>query len=105
MTTEPITNIKNTRRVDLDWLRVLAVLLLVPFHNAVIFIHDPQAVMYVKDEIGSSFLNHFAGWIHQFHMPLLFYVSGAATYFSLKKRETGQLYQRTIYQHFSFTRL
>lgn len=90
MTTETITNINNTRRVDLDWLRVLAVLLLVPFHSAVIFIHDPQAVMYVKDEIGSSFLNHFAGWIHQFHMPLLFYVSGAATYFSLKKRETGQ---------------
>jgi peptidoglycan/LPS O-acetylase OafA/YrhL len=84
------TEIKNMRRVDLDWLRVLAVLLLVPFHSALIFIHDPQVVMYVKDGLSSNFLNRFAGWIHQFHMPLLFYVSGAATYFSLKKRKGGQ---------------
>lgn len=80
----------NTRRVDLDWLRVIAVLLLVPFHSALIFILDPQVVMYVKDEIQSPFLNGFACWIHQFHMPLLFYISGAATYFSLKKRNLGQ---------------
>jgi len=90
MTTETITDIKNIRRVDLDWLRVMAVLLLVPFHSALIFIPDPHVVMYVKDGINSSFLNRFAGWIHQFHMPLLFYVSGAATYFSLKKRKGGQ---------------
>ncbi|MEN6452701.1 MAG: hypothetical protein ABFD10_00470 [Prolixibacteraceae bacterium] len=74
MTTEPIVDIKKARRVDLDWLRVLAVLLLVPFHSALIFISDPNVIMYVKDEINSSFLNHFAGWTHQFHMPVLFYV-------------------------------
>jgi surface polysaccharide O-acyltransferase-like enzyme len=90
MTTKTISNIPTPRRVDLDWLRVLAVLLLVPFHSALIFIHDPNVVMYVKDEASSSFLNHFAGWIHQFHMPLLFFVSGAATYFSLKKRKGRQ---------------
>ena len=76
MTTETNINIKNARRVDLDWLRVLAVLLLVPFHSALIFIHDPQVVMYVKDEISSSFLNHFAGWIHQFHMHFYFMFQG-----------------------------
>lgn len=90
MTAETSINIKGTRRTDLDWLRVLAVLLLVPFHSALIFIADPQVVMYVKDGVNSSFLNRFAGWIHQFHMPLLFYVSGAATFFSLKKRGGGQ---------------
>jgi peptidoglycan/LPS O-acetylase OafA/YrhL len=90
MTTETIMNMKNARRTDLDWLRVLAVLLLVPFHSALIFILDPHVVMYVKDGVNSSLLNRFAGWIHQFHMPLLFYVSGAATYFSLKKRKGGQ---------------
>jgi peptidoglycan/LPS O-acetylase OafA/YrhL len=93
MMTETIVNMKNTRRVDLDWLRVFAVLLLVPFHSALIFIQDPHVVMYVKDEINSSFLNQLAGWIHQFHMPLLFYVSGAATYFSLKKRKGGQYFK------------
>ena len=78
----------NKRRVDIDWLRILAVLLLVPFHSALIFNHEPQVVMYVKDATNSFFLNRFAGWIHQFHMPLLFYVSGAATYFSLQKRSS-----------------
>lgn len=93
MKSETIIDSNNTRRADLDWLRVLAVLLLVPFHSAIIFILDPNAVMYVKDGVNSSFLNHFAGWIHQFHMPLLFYVSGAATYFSLRKREAGQYFK------------
>jgi len=83
-------DITNTRRYDLDWLRVLAVLLLVPFHSALIFNLDPQAVMYVKDTVNSPFLDRLTGWIHQFHMPLLFYVSGAATYFSLKTRKGGQ---------------
>lgn len=53
--------IKDVRRVDLDWIRVFAVLLLVPFHSALIFIPDPDVIMYVKDETYSSFLNHFAG--------------------------------------------
>lgn len=79
-------NIITERRVDIDWLRILAVLLLVPFHSALIFIHEPHIIIYVRDATESSFLYHFSGWIHQFHMPLLFYVSGAATYFSLKKR-------------------
>ncbi|MFA7089327.1 MAG: acyltransferase family protein [Bacteroidales bacterium] len=83
-------DITNTRRNDLDWLRVLAVLLLVPFHSALIFNLNPQAVMYVKDTVNSPFLDRLTRWIHQFHMPLLFYVSGAATYFSLKKRKGGQ---------------
>lgn len=80
----------TSRRYDLDWLRVIAVFLLVPFHSALIFIHDPNVVMYVKDEASSSALNYFAGWLHQFHMPLLFYIAGAATFFSLQKRRAGQ---------------
>lgn len=47
--------------------------------------------MYVKDTVGSSFLDIFAGWIHQFHMPVLFYVAGASSFFALKKR-TGSQY-------------
>lgn len=81
---------KPARRTDLDWIRVLAVLLLVPFHGALIFVLSPYAVMYVKDTVGSSFLDIFSGWIHQFHMPILFYVAGASTFFALKKRTAAQ---------------
>lgn len=78
------------RRNDLDWLRVLAVLLLVPFHAALIFVQDPNSIMYVKDTRNSEFLASMAGFIHQFHMPLLFAISGAASGLALGVRSPGQ---------------
>jgi hypothetical protein len=73
----------NQRRYDIDWLRVMGVLLLVPFHAAQIFILDPNSIMYVKDTINSRGLTWMGGFIHMWHMPLLFIVSGSATYFAL----------------------
>lgn len=90
------TPILSARRNDLDWLRVLAVLLLVPFHAALIFVLSPYAVMYVKDVENSRFLDIFAGWIHQFHMPILFYVAGASSFFALAKRTGGQYLKERI---------
>ena len=54
------------RRYDLDWLRVLGVLLLVPFHVALIFVLDPYTIMYIKDVVNSRLLaeaksNHTGG--------------------------------------------
>jgi glucan biosynthesis protein C len=79
----------SSRRNDLDWLRVLAVLLLVPFHSALIFVMDPDSIMYIKDTVNSGFLDHVASFIHQFHMPLLFVISGASTYLALGFRSSG----------------
>ena len=80
----------SQRRYDIDWLRVLGVLLLVPFHAAQIFILDPNSIMYVKDTINSRALIRMAGFIHMWHMPMLFFISGSATYFALCFRSTGQ---------------
>ena len=74
------------RRTDLDWLRIIAVLLLVPLHSSLVFNLHPEVVMYIKDHVDSNLLGRLAGWVHQFHMPLLFYVAGASSYFALKKR-------------------
>ena len=89
----------HERRYDLDWLRVLAVLLLVPFHVALIFVLDPNSIMYIKDVLNSRVLDEAAGFVHMWHMPLLFIVSGAATYFALGFRSAGQ------YLHERFLRL
>jgi glucans biosynthesis protein C len=78
------------RRYDLDWLRVLGVLLLVPFHVALIFVLDPHSIMYVKDVVNSPALDTAAGFVHMWHMPLLFIISGSATYFALGFRSAGQ---------------
>lgn len=80
----------HERHYDLDWLRVLAVLLLVPFHVALIFVLDPNSIMYIKDVLNSRVLDEAAGFVHMWHMPLLFVVSGAATYFALGFRSAGQ---------------
>lgn len=82
--------IVSQRRHDIDWLRVLGVLLLVPFHATQIFILDPNAIMYIKDTINSIALLRMAGFMHMWHMPMLFIVAGSATYFALGFRTAGQ---------------
>jgi glucans biosynthesis protein C len=79
----------SERRYDLDWLRVLGVLLLVPFHVALIFVLDPNSIMYVKDVVNSPVLDEAAGFVHLLHMPLLFAISGASTYYALGFRSAG----------------
>lgn len=85
-----VENNSSVRRVDLDWLRVLAVLLLVPFHAALTFVLDPNSIVYIKDTVNSVFLARMAGFIHQFHMPLLFAISGASAFFALNVRSSGK---------------
>ena len=78
------------RRHDLDWLRVLGVLLLIPFHVALIFVLDPFTIMYIRDSFNSRVLADVTGFIHMWHMPMLFMISGAATYFALGVRPAGE---------------
>lgn len=77
---------QKIRRHDLDWLRVIGVLLLVPFHSALIFALGRQYVVYIKDTVQSDVLLKIAGFIYIWHMPLLFLIAGAATWFALDVR-------------------
>jgi len=78
------------RRFDLDWLRVLAVLLLVPFHSALVFVQNPAYIVYLKDQVQSDLLMWLANFIALWHMPLLFAIAGASTWFALGRRTPGQ---------------
>lgn len=89
---------KPERRCDIDWLRILAVLLLIPFHTARIF--DPFDPFYVKNAERSTALGYGAiKVLHPWHMPLLFLLAGAATWFAIGFRSGGQ------YVRERFTRL
>jgi glucan biosynthesis protein C len=79
---------KPERRHDIDWLRVLAVLLLFPFHTARIF--NIGEDFYVKNEQLSSALSYLVIYFSPWHMPLFFVLAGAATYFALQFRSGGQ---------------
>lgn len=79
MTSEPK---KRARRYDVDWLRVIAVCVLVLFHTAAIF-NPYDGLRLIKGEtiktlaVGSAF-------IHEWRLSILFIVSGAGSYFALR---------------------
>ena len=84
------TESKIARVYYIDWLRVLAVLLLIPFHSARIFdIWDP---FYAKNATTSSFLSYSViTLLNQWQIPLLFLLAGASTWYALRIR-SGQHY-------------
>ncbi len=73
------------RRYDIDWLRVIAVLLLFPYHIARIFNLDEE--FYVKSATLSKGLTYFVEYLGPWHMPLLFFLAGASTWFALSHRD------------------
>jgi glucans biosynthesis protein C len=84
-----VEEVRVSRRIHyIDWLRVLAVLLLFPFHVSRVFnFGDP---FYVKSVHQSMALSYALGFIDRWHMPLLFVLAGASTYLALGRRSIGQ---------------
>jgi glucans biosynthesis protein C len=79
----------GVRRVYfIDWLRILALLLLFPFHTMRVF--DTGDPFYVKASTLSDAVTGVIDFISVWHMPLLFFLAGCSTYFALRKRSGGQ---------------
>jgi peptidoglycan/LPS O-acetylase OafA/YrhL len=78
-----------TRRHDLDWLRVFACYLLIPFHVGMVF--NPAPFFHVRnDEVSFAFLV-LCGFISLWHMPLLFLLAGWSAFASLQRRGASGL--------------
>jgi peptidoglycan/LPS O-acetylase OafA/YrhL len=75
------------RRYDIDWLRIGAVLLLFPFHAARIF--NLGEDFYVRNATASKSLSYIVEFLNPWHMPLLFLLAGASTWFALSYRGAG----------------
>lgn len=82
----PSSSLK-TRRFELDWLRVLAILAIFFFHSARFF--DPNE-WHVKNPTTYPGLNLPAAVVLNWIMPLIFVISGASTYYALNKRSAGE---------------
>jgi hypothetical protein len=82
-----ITEQPGGRRADIAWLRILAVLLLFPFHTARVF--DVWDEFYVKNDQLSTALTWLIAYMEPWHMPLLFLLAGAASWFALGRRSGG----------------
>ena len=86
----PASTERLDRSYDLDWLRVLVIFNLVPYHAAWMmvridgFSHIPQA------GLGASLLNYYLVFFAIWHMALLFFLAGATANISLRHRRPGE---------------
>lgn len=84
----------QVRRRELDWLRALVVFGLIPFHTAVIFIGAQGD--YVRNAQSSWLLARLVAFISFWGIPVLFFVSGAATRYSLSMRSNRRYVEERI---------
>jgi peptidoglycan/LPS O-acetylase OafA/YrhL len=76
----------DQRKHYVDWVRVLAFFLLIFFHCAMPFVTFGWEIKNKEHSIG---LSRLIWWLHQWRIPLLFFISGVGTYFSLQRRSVG----------------
>lgn len=76
------------RQYYIDWIRVIAFLILIVFHCAMPFVGFYH--WEVRNSTSSIWIDRLIIWIHQWRLPLLFFISGTGIYFSLRKRSVGK---------------
>ena len=77
------------RRYDLDWLRVIAFALLMLFHTGMLF---STWDWHVKNFETSDAFDAVMRFLHQWRMPLLFFISGSAVWFAMERYSTWQYF-------------
>ena len=82
----------NQRRNDLDWVRILAFALLVPYHVGMYYVTWDW---HVKSPMAGSMLEPFMILTAPWRMLLLFFISGVATAYLKAKSSNGFLAKRS----------
>ncbi len=87
----PHTNNNSMRRYDIDWIRVIAIGLLLIYHVAIGF--QPWGVMigFIANPDPWQSLWLPMSMLNIWRIPLLFFVSGMGVYFALQNRNWGEL--------------
>ncbi len=81
----------SERRHDIDWLRVIAIGLLLIYHIAIIFQPWAMFIGFIKSDESLESLWIPMTMLNVWRIPLLFYVSGMGLYFAMRKRNWKQL--------------
>ena len=79
------------RRHDIDWLRVIAIGLLLIYHIAILFQPWAMFIGFIKSDELLEGLWKPMTLLNVWRIPLLFYVSGMGLYFAMRKRNWKQL--------------
>jgi glucan biosynthesis protein C len=79
------------RRHDIDWLRVIAIGLLLIYHIAIIFQPWAMFIGFIRSDEPVEALWTPMTMLNIWRIPLLFFVSGMGLYFAMRKRNWQQL--------------
>lgn len=79
------------RRYDIDWLRVIAIGLLLIYHIAIVFQPWAMFIGFIRSEESMENLWLPMTMLNVWRIPFLFFVSGMGLYFAMKKRNIRQL--------------
>lgn len=82
-----------TRRYDIDWLRVIAIALLLLYHVAIGFQSWGLMIGFITNSEAWESLWIPMALLNVWRIPLLFFVSGMGVYFALQNRSWKQLLQ------------
>ncbi|TLF47005.1 acyltransferase family protein [Maribacter aurantiacus] len=82
---------KTQRRYDIDWLRVIAIGLLLIYHIAIVFQPWAMFLGFIRSENSWEGLWKPMNMLNVWRIPFLFFVSGMGVYFAMKKRTWKQL--------------
>lgn len=86
-----------TRRYDIDWLRVIAIGLLLLYHVTIGFQKWGLMIGFITNDDSLDTLWIPMAMLNVWRIPILFFVSGMGVYFAIQKREWKQLLkERTI---------
>lgn len=81
------------RFYDIDWLRVIGMMLIFSFHNARFFNEEDWHVKNAQLDFGMSV---YVEVLNQFMMPLFFILSAVAMYYALKRRSEGEFLRERV---------
>ena len=81
---------KSQRRYELDWLRILVILDLIPFHAAWLMTHLTGFSHILKEGLGASIINYYLSFVAYWQMPLLFFLAGTTAFISLNHRSNRE---------------
>ena len=87
----------KNRRYDLDWLRVIAIAILIIFHIMVMFQSYANQIRFIKSPVLLEILLIPLAFFSVIRIPLLFFISGMGAFYSLRRRSWLQfLGERTL---------
>ena len=89
----------HERHHDIDWLRSIAVWLLIPIHTASIYLAGEEIYVLRSDE-RSLLTDITAAFLNIWQMPLLMLLAGMGSYYALKKRNAKNFLEERFFRLF-----